>query len=118
MLESITGVCAKILRSKHIMPERSLVPTIDLPMCPHCQRTLTLVASWTFRGLWGYNEVRTYECPEHGPIFVSPQAAVEYVPDKRLDKGSDDGDRDSLVPAPRKPAPTLNADAIAIPEPD
>ncbi len=100
------------------MPKRWRVPTNDGPICPHCQRDLSFLGSWTFRGLWGYNEVLTYECPEHGPIFVSPQIAGGHVPDKRPGKGPDNGDRDSLVSAPRKPTPTLNADAIAIPEPD
>ena len=76
------------------------------------------MGSWTCRGLWGYKEVRTYECPEHGPFFVGPQAAIGHSPNKGSDKGPDDGDRDSLVPAPRKPTPTINADAIAIPEPE
>jgi hypothetical protein len=87
-------------------------------LCPHCQKDLSLVGSWTFRGLWGYNEVRTFDCPQHGPIFVSPQTTVGHAPDKRPDKAPDNGDRDSLVPAPRKPTPTPSADAIAIPEPD
>jgi len=87
-------------------------------MCPQCQRDLSFVGSWTFRALWGYNEVRTYECPEHGPIFVSPQTAVGHAPERQSDKGPDNGDRDSLVSAPRKPLPTLDADATAIPEPD
>jgi len=86
--------------------------------CPHCQGELSFVASWTVRGLWGYNEVRTYECPSHGPMFVSPQIAVGHGPDKLSDKRPDNSDRDSLVSAPRNPTPTLNADAIAIPEPD
>ena len=93
-------------------------PDSDVPKCPDCQSDLSFVAAWTFRGLWGYNEVRTYECPTHGPIFVSPQKSVGRSPDNRLDTGPHDGDRDSLIPAPRKPTPTINADAIAIPEPD
>jgi hypothetical protein len=44
--------------------------------------------------------------------------SVGHRPDKGVDKSPDDGDRDSLILAPRKPTPTLNADAIAIPEPD
>ena len=99
------------------MPNTWRVPANTVPICPHCQRDLSFLGSWTFRGLWGYNEVRTYECPEHGPIFVSPQMAAGQSSDKRPDKGQDNGDRDSLVPAQRKPTPTLNADAIAIPEP-
>lgn len=87
-------------------------------VCPECRRELTLLCSWTFRGLWGYNEVRTYECPAHGPIFLSPETSVEHSPQKELQKGPDDGDRDTLILAPRKPAPTLNSDAIAVPEPD
>ena len=100
------------------MPKTWRVPTSNVPICPHCQRALSLLGSWTFRGLWGYNEVRTYECPEHGPIFVGPQIAVGHGPEKRADEGPDNSDRDSLVSAPRKPTPTLNVDAIALPEPD
>ena len=100
------------------MPKRSRTPTGNRPMCPHCHRDLSFLCSWTFRGLWGYNEVRTYECPEHGPIFVRPQPAATHGPDTRRDTGPDYGGRDSLVSTPRKPTPTLNADAIAIPEPD
>jgi hypothetical protein len=100
------------------MQRTSRVPAYSAPLCPDCQRELSLVCSWTFRGLWGYNEVRTYECPEHGPIFVGPQVAVGHDPHKEPEKGPDNGDRDSLVSAPRKPTPTLNADAIAVPEPD
>ena len=100
------------------MPKTWRVPGNDVPICPDCQRDLSFLGSWIFRGLWGYNEVRTYECPAHGPIFISPQIAVAHGPDKGPDKGPDYGDRDSLISAPRKPAPTLNADAIAIPEPD
>ena len=54
------------------MPKTWRVPTNDGSLCPHCQRDLSFVASWTFRGLWGYNEVRTFECPEHGPDFCQP----------------------------------------------
>jgi hypothetical protein len=88
------------------------------PICPDCQRHVSFVSSWTFRGLWGYNEVRTYECPEHGPIFVNAQTAVAPSLANEPEKGADNGDRDSLVTAPRKPTPTLDADAIAIREPD
>ena len=100
------------------MPNTRRVPAYNGPICPHCRRDLSFLCSWTFRGLWGYDEVLTYECPDHGPVFVSPKTAVEHGADKRPDKGPDHGDRDSLVAAPRKPTPTLNADAIAIPEPD
>jgi hypothetical protein len=94
------------------------VPTNDGPICPHCQKDLGFLCSWTFRGLWGYNEVRTYECPEHGPVFASPETAVARDADTQPGRDRDNDDRDSVVPAPRKPTPTLNADAIAIPEPD
>ena len=100
------------------MPNTWRLPAGNVSMCPHCQSDPSFVGSWTFRGLWGYTEVRTYECPEHGPIFVSPRAALGPGPDKALDEDPDNRDRDSLVPAPRKPTPTLNAEAIAIPEPD
>jgi hypothetical protein len=100
------------------MSRTSRRPTDNVPLCPHCQRDPSFVGAWTFRGLWGYNEVRTYECPEHGPIFVSPPTAAGHGPEVRPDKGPDNDDRDSLVSSPRKPLPTLNADAIAVPEPD
>lgn len=91
----------------------------DALRCPDCQGELTFVASWTVRGLWGYEEVRTYECPSHGPIFVRPEtAAVADHSDKRPDRSPDNTDRDSLISVPRKPKPPLNADAIAVPEPD
>jgi hypothetical protein len=93
-------------------------PTDHLPTCSHCQRALTFVASWTFRGLWGYEEVRTYECPEHGPIFITPRTALGHGSEKSADSPPDNGDRDSMVSVPRKPTPTLNADAIAVLEPD
>ena len=100
------------------MPNTWRVPDNDVPICPECQSDLSFVGSWTFRGLWGYDEVRTYECPAHGPIFINPQASIGHGPAKSPDKSVDNGDRDSLIPARRKPTPTLNADAIAIPEPD
>jgi hypothetical protein len=100
------------------MPKEWRVPADNVPICPDCRRDLSFLGSWTYRGLWGYIEVRTFECPEHGPIFVGPQTAVGFGPAKRPVTGPDTGDRDSLVSAPRKPTPPLNADAIAIPEPD
>jgi len=92
--------------------------TNSLPTCPHCWREPTFVSTWSFRGVWGYNEVHTYECSEHGPIFISSQRPVEHVTDQRRDKDPDNLDRDALVPSPRKRPPTLNADSIAVPEPD
>ena len=99
------------------MPNTWRVPAHIDPMCPRCQRDLTFVCSWTFRGLWGYNEVRTFECPEHGPVFVSPRTGVQRS-ERPSVTSTDDGDRDARVAARRKPRPTLNVDAIAIPEPD
>jgi hypothetical protein len=101
------------------MPETWRGPTNDVPICPDCQRDLSFIGSWTFRGLWGYTEVRTYECSIHGPIFVRPETSTDYGSDKVSDAPPrDNGDRDSLIPAPRKPTPTLNTDTIAVPEPD
>ena len=100
------------------MPKAWRVPTTNVPICRTCQRDLSFVSSWTFRGLWGYTEVRTYECPEHGPIFLSPPIAIGHGPEKRPHTGPPNGDRDSLISVPRKQTPTPNADAIAIPEPD
>ena len=91
--------------------------TDDTLRCPQCQANVSFVASWTCRGLWGYKEVRTYECADHGPIFVSPETTIGHEPSVASAKSLDEGDRDSLVSAPRKPTPIINADAIAIPEP-
>ena len=99
------------------MPDTWRLPDV-VPVCPDCQADLTFVCSWPARGTWGYDEVRTYECPTHGPIFITPQITVDAEPPKGQDKTPDDGDRDSLIPARRKPTPVLNADAIAVPEPD
>ena len=90
----------------------------DLPMCPQCRSALSFVGAWSVRDLWGYTEVRTYECSAHGPVFVRPQTSVADGPDKEPSKEPDDGDRDSLIPAWRKPTPTLNADSVAVPEPE
>jgi hypothetical protein len=51
-------------------------------------------------------------------IFIKPQISIGHGANKGPDESPDNGDRDSLIWAPRKPAPTFNADAIAIPEPD
>jgi len=88
------------------------------PICPYCQGDLTFVCSWPSRGAWGYNAVRTYECPTHGPIFITPEILVEPGPAIVRVTTPDEGDRDSLIPARRKPTPVLNADAIAVPEPE
>jgi len=100
------------------MPRASRRHANDIVTCPHCERVLSFVATWSSRGLWGYKEVQTYECSEHGPIFVSPQRAVVRISNKRSHQGYDTGDRDSLVWARRWPRPTLDAGAIALPEPD
>ena len=90
-----------------------------MPICPDCQSDLAFVCSWTFRGLWGYNEARTYECPTHGPIFLTAEGSIGVESKNRVaDTAPDDSDRDSLIPARRKPKPTLNAGAVAAPEPD
>ena len=100
------------------MPETRRAVDSVVPICPNCHSGMAFVCSWSFRGLWGYNEVRTYECPTHGPIFITPEPSIGSAPDKSRDKVQDDSDRDSLIPAPRKPTPTLNVGSIAIPEPD
>jgi hypothetical protein len=100
------------------MPTTGRMRSNDAPRCPDCLRELSFIGSWDFRDRWGYTEVRTYECPAHGPIFVSPQVSVEHCPPKEQDKDADSGDRDSMVSSPLKPTPIINADAIAIPEPE
>ena len=100
------------------MPSTRRVPDNVVPLCPECRVDLTLVCSWPSRGNWGYDEIRTYECPTHGPVFVTPEVSVGVGPSEVPDQGPDHGDRDSLIPARRKPTPVLNADAIAVPEPE
>ena len=87
-------------------------------ICAGCQSDLTFVASWTFRGLWGYDEVYTYECATHGPVFITPPIATVTDARQRTGQGPDDGDRDALIPARRRPAPRFNAGAVALPEPN
>ena len=91
-----------------------------IPFCPDCQSDLTFVASWTCRDLWGYREVRTYECASHGPVFMTSELAADARSAPSTDTLQDDGDgdRDALIREPRKPTPTLNVDAIELPEPD
>jgi hypothetical protein len=79
---------------------------------------VTFVASWTLRGLWGYNEVHTYECATHGPCFMTPEIRLTAETRQSPKDRPDDGDRDSLIPARLRPAPTLDSEAIALPEPD
>jgi len=92
------------------MPHEWRMPSTEVPLCPHCQGALSVVASWDFCGLWGYYEMRTYECPQHGPIFISPQIADAPGSNRRPDADSEQADRDSLISAPRKPRPTLDDD--------
>src|SRR3954452_23871747 len=89
-----------------------------VPICPECQGDLTFVCSWSARGAWGYDEVRTYECPTHGPIFVTSEISVSAAPGNPPDNPRDDTGRDPLVPARRSPTPILNAGAVALPEPE
>jgi hypothetical protein len=100
------------------MPNTWRVPDDVEPICPDCEGDLTFVCSWPSRGAWGYDEVRTYECPTHGPIFITSEISVGAEPSSAQDKAPDEGDRDFLIPARRKPTPVLNADAIAVPEPE
>lgn len=64
------------------MLQTSRLPSDGIPVCAKCQRPLTCEASWDFCGLWGYYEMRTYECPEHGPIFTSPQTTAPIRSDE------------------------------------
>jgi hypothetical protein len=89
-------------------------------ICPDCQSDLIFVAEWSFRGLWGYNEVHTYECATHGPIFIIQQIPNAGGAIPTPNASPDDGDRESLITARRSPTPTptLNPAAIALREPD
>lgn len=64
------------------MLQTSPLPSDGRPVCPKCHRALSCVASWDFCGLWGYYEMRTYECPEHGPVFISPRTAEPLRPER------------------------------------
>jgi len=92
--------------------------SIVVPTCPDCGSDLSFVASWTFRGLWGYNGARTYECPSHGPVFIPSECVAGMTSGPVPNRERDEGDRDSLTPVRRKPAPKSNLDAVAVPEPD
>jgi hypothetical protein len=89
----------------------------QVPAKCECGKDLTFIASWTFRGLWGFTDVRTYECAEHGPVFFGPQTVVGRAAEPS-GTHPPNGDRDSLVVAPRNPRPPLRSDAVAAPEPD
>jgi hypothetical protein len=90
----------------------------DTSLCPDCGGDLTFVASWTFRGLWGYNEVHTYECATHGPLFVRAEGPITRGISETAGHRPDGGDRDSLIPVRRGPKPVLESGAIAVAEPD
>lgn len=64
--------------------------------------------------------MHVYECPTHGPLFVSPQALAEdgFWWGRPSGPPPNDGHRDARVPAPRKPVPALDVDAIALPGPE
>jgi len=100
------------------MSGTSRLPDAVAPLCPECRGSLTLVGSWVVAGLWGYNEVHTYECPAHGPVFIKPELTVNHRQQGSAGNGPDHGDRDLLIPAAAKPVPTLNIGAIGIPEPE
>ena len=100
------------------MPDTWRIPENVVPICPHCAGDLTFVSSWPSRGTWGYDEIRTYECPIHGPIFITTDISLRTEPAASGDNAPDEGDRAALIPARRKPTPVINADAIAVPEPD
>lgn len=85
----------------------------ETPLCPDCHRELSFVCSWTSRGLWGFEEVRTYECPEHGPVFVRPERSATIGPLKRPDVG----DLDSPIPVARRRPLVPSTDVSAVPEP-
>src|ERR1043166_4955304 len=88
------------------------------PICPDCREDLAFVSVWTVRGTWGFNDVHTYECPTHGPLFITPEIAIETAFANVLEVDPDDRDREALTPARRTPKPTRGVDAIAVPEPD
>ena len=94
------------------------VPDNVVPVCPECQADLIFVCSWPSPGAWGYDVVRTYECPTHGPMFITPDTPVSTASVERQPDGGEDGGRDYLATARRNPKPLLDSDACAVPEPD
>jgi hypothetical protein len=99
------------------MAKRPAASRNNPPRCPDCGSDLTFVASWTFRGLWGYNEVHTWDCATHGPLFISEDSITGWI-SPTFGPSLDDGDRESRIPARRRPKPTLKSGAIAVAEPD
>jgi hypothetical protein len=100
------------------MAKLRAAPRNDTPLCPECGSDLTFVASWTFRGLWGYDEVHTWECSTHGPLFMSADDSIRREVGRTRGQSGHDGDRESLIPARSRPRPTLKSGAIALAEPD
>jgi len=100
------------------MAEHWRVSENVVPICPHCQADLAFVCSWPSPGVWGYEVVRTYECPTHGPIFITPETRATAVSAERRTDERDGGDYDSLSTVRPRPKPLLNADAVAVPVPD
>jgi hypothetical protein len=100
------------------MAKRPAASRDDMPLCPDCASDLTFVASWTVRGSWGYKEVRTWECCTHGPLFIDAEEPITRRASQTAGQSSDGGDRESLIPARRRPRPILKSGAIAIAEPD
>src|SRR5687767_11141293 len=94
------------------------VPDNIVPICPDCAGDMTFVSSWQTRDTWGYDEVRTYECPLHGSIFIKAEISVVSEAAASRSEVSDEGDRDALLPVRGRPTPVINAGAIAVPEPD
>ena len=122
----------------HAMTEISAMSDFNpnLPTCPQCQvrmRLMNIQESGTpYTGPTGGRieveinllreslssveiaerlDIYIYECPTCGePIYMTHE--------KSAGGDIDSGDRDSLVGAPRKPPPTINSSAIAVPEPD
>jgi hypothetical protein len=108
----------------------------NLPTCPQCHARMRLVHSMEsgtpYTGPTGGSleveinllleslasvekgersvDIHIYECPTCGPIYLTHE--------KSAGGDIDSSDRDSLVGAPRKPAPTINSSSIAVPEPD
>ena len=100
------------------MAKRPAASRNDTSLCPVCGNDVALVASWTFRGLWGYNEVHTHECATHGPFFVKAEDPIKRGVSEMRGQSPDGGDRESLIPARRGPKPILKSGATAVAEPD
>jgi hypothetical protein len=93
------------------MSNSDLVRAHDALVCPVCAGELRFLRHGKYGGRRLHAEVFVYECPKDGPVYLTREGLTGPGPDNLAD-----GD-DSLTPAPRKPAPIVNAGAIAIPEP-